>query len=52
MTVQESQSELADLTEINDELNLNSNLKDYEEYDSMALMSLVAFIHKNFSKTI
>lgn len=42
--------ELADLIEIEDELTLESNLKEYEEYDSMAIMGLVAFIHKNFGK--
>jgi acyl carrier protein len=41
---------LAELIEIEDDLSLDSNLKDYEEFDSMAIMSLVAFIHKNFGK--
>ncbi|MFA5615022.1 MAG: acyl carrier protein, partial [Methanoculleus sp.] len=43
-------TELAELIEIEDELSLDSNLKDYEEFDSMAIMSLVAFVHKNFGK--
>ncbi len=50
MTIKEFLVELADLIEIEDELNLDSNLKDYEEFDSMAIMSLVAFVHKNFGK--
>ncbi|MEN6445077.1 MAG: acyl carrier protein [Candidatus Cloacimonas sp.] len=50
MTINEFLVQLANLIEIEDELSLDSNLKDYEEFDSMAIMSLVAFVHKNFGK--
>lgn len=50
MTINEFLVELAELIEIDDVLTLDSNLKDYDEYDSMAIMSLVAFVHKNFGK--
>ncbi len=50
MTINEFMVKLAELIEIEDDLSLDSNLKDYEEFDSMAIMSLVAFIHKNFGK--
>lgn len=50
MTIKEFLVQLADLIEIEDELTLDTNLKDYEEFDSMAIMSLVAFLHKNFGK--
>lgn len=50
MTQQTFMQELAELIEIETDLSLESNLKDYEEYDSMAIMSLVAYIHKNFGK--
>lgn len=50
MTIKDFLVELADLIEIEDELSLDTNLKDYEEFDSMAIMSLVAFVHKNFGK--
>ncbi len=50
MTISEFLVQLADLIEVEDELTLDTNLKDYEEFDSMAIMSLVAFIHKNFGK--
>ena len=50
MTINEFLVQLADLIEIEDELTLETNLKDYEEFDSMAIMSLVAFLHKNFGK--
>lgn len=50
MTVKEFCEQLADLIEVEEELSLHSNLKDFEEYDSLAIMSLVAFIHKNFGK--
>jgi len=50
MTINEFCAQLADLIEVEEELSLDSNLKDFEEYDSLAIMSLVAFIHKNFGK--
>ncbi|MCB5284037.1 MAG: phosphopantetheine-binding protein [Candidatus Cloacimonetes bacterium] len=50
MTLQTFMQELVELIEIEADLSLDSNLKDYEEYDSMAIMSLVAYIHKNFGK--
>lgn len=50
MTVKEFCVQLADLVEVEEELSLDSNLKDFEEYDSLAIMSLVAYIHKNFGK--
>jgi len=50
MTINEFLVQLADLIEIEDKLSLDTNLKDYEEFDSMAIMSLVAFVHKNFGK--
>lgn len=50
MTINEFITQLADLIEIEDELKIETNLKDYEEFDSMAIMSLVAFVHKNFGK--
>jgi acyl carrier protein len=50
MTINDFMVKLADLIEIEEELSLDSNLKDYDEFDSMAIMSLVAFIHKNFGK--
>lgn len=50
MTIQEFTTELATLIDIDDELTLQTNLKDYDAYDSLAIMSLVAFIHKNFGK--
>lgn len=50
MTKQTFMQQLAELIEIEADLSLESNLKDYEEYDSMAIMSLVAYIHKSFGK--
>lgn len=50
MTINDFMEKLAELIEIDDELTLQSKLKDYDEFDSMAIMSLVAFIHKNFGK--
>lgn len=50
MSIPKFLEELAELLEIEEALSVESNLKDYEEYDSMAIMSLIAFIHKNFGK--
>ena len=50
MTINDFVKEITELFEIEEELSLQSNLKEYEEYDSMAIMTLVAFIHKNFGK--
>ena len=48
MKTQDFLTKLADLLEIEDDLEPDTNLKDYDEYDSMAIMTLIAFIHKNF----
>ncbi|HON97914.1 MAG TPA: acyl carrier protein [Bacteroidales bacterium] len=50
MTINEFLRQLTELLDIDDELTSDSNLKQYDEFDSMAIMSLVAFIHKNFGK--
>jgi len=47
--------ELNDVLEIEDEeqeLNLETNLKDLEEYDSLSVLSIIAMIDKNFDKQI
>lgn len=43
---------LAELLEIDDELTRESPLKGREEFDSLAIMVLVAFIDQNFGKTV
>lgn len=50
MTIKDFLLQMAELIEIEEELSLDTNLKDFEEFDSMAIMSLVAFVHKNFGK--
>jgi len=44
--------ELPDVLEIDEELTEESNLKDFEEYDSLAVLSLVAFIDEKFGMTL
>jgi acyl carrier protein len=34
------------------EMNLDTNLKDLEEYDSLSVLSIIALIDKNFDKQI
>jgi acyl carrier protein len=46
-------NELAEVLEVEDmELTEETNLNDLEEYDSLAVMSLVAFIDENFDKKL
>ena len=44
--------ELPDVLEIDEELTEESNLKDLEEYDSLAVLSLVAFIDEKFGTSL
>ena len=48
-------NELKDALEIEDEdqeITLETNLKELEEYDSLSVLSIIAMIDKNFSKKI
>ena len=48
-------NELKDALEIEDEdqeITLETNLKELEEYDSLSVLSIIAMIDKNFSKQI
>ena len=48
-------NELKDALEIEDEdqeITLETNFKELEEYDSLSVLSIIAMIDKNFSKQI
>ncbi|MGE4286491.1 MAG: phosphopantetheine-binding protein [Phycisphaerae bacterium] len=45
-------NELSELMELDDTLTVESDLTELEEYDSMALLSIIAFVDKNFGKTL
>ena len=48
-------NELKDALEIEEEdqeITLETNLKELEEYDSLSVLSIIAMIDKNFSKQI
>jgi len=48
-------NELKDALEIEDEdqeITLETNLKELEEYDSLIVLSIIAMIDKNFGKQI
>ena len=48
-------NELKEALEIEDEdqeITLETNLKDLEEYDSLSVLSIIAMIDKNFNKQI
>jgi len=47
--------ELKEALEVEDEdqeITLETNLKDLEEYDSLSVLSIIAMIDKNFNKQI
>jgi acyl carrier protein len=50
MIISKFLEELQDLLELSDDLDLETDLKSLDEFDSMAMMSLIAFIHKTFGK--
>ena len=48
-------NELKDALEIEDEdqeITLETNLKELEEYDSLSVLSIIAMIDKNFNKQV
>lgn len=55
MKKEEFIEELKDALEIEDEdqeITIETNLKDLEEYDSLSVLSIIAMIDKNFGKQI
>ncbi|MDP8263030.1 MAG: acyl carrier protein [Candidatus Ancaeobacter aquaticus] len=55
MKVDNFMDELKEALEIEDEdqeITLETNLKELEEYDSLSVLSIIAMIDKNFSKQI
>ena len=52
MTKKEFCLEIAEILEIDDELNENSDLKTYDEFDSLAIMGIVALVNGKFGKRI
>ncbi|MBQ7208998.1 MAG: acyl carrier protein [Lentisphaeria bacterium] len=52
MTKEKFIEDLSDLLETDVELTLTTNLKEVEEYDSLAIMGLVAYADRNFGKKI
>jgi len=43
-------NELTALLELTDPLTVDTDLKELSEFDSLSIMSLVAYIHKTFGK--
>ena len=52
MTKQELCNEIADIMEVDAEINETTDLTQFEEFDSLAIMSLVAMINSKFGKRI
>lgn len=52
MTKQEFCKEIAEIMEVDDAIDETTDLTKYEEFDSLAIMSLVALINSKFGKRI
>ena len=52
MTKHEFCQEIAEILEIDDQLTETSDLKGYEEFDSLAIMSIIALVNGKFGKRI
>lgn len=52
MTIDEFLEELAELLEVEETVTLETSLEDMPEYDSLAIMALIAFIDDNFDMTV
>ena len=52
MTKQEFCQEIAEIMEVDDAIDETTDLTKYEEFDSLAIMSLVALINTKFGKRI
>lgn len=52
MTKQEFIEELQEELEFEETLTLDTQLKDLDEWDSMAAMVLIGFVGDNFNKTL
>lgn len=52
MTKQDLCNEIAEIMEVDAEINETTDLTQFEEFDSLAIMSLVALINTKFGKRI
>jgi len=53
MTVNDFIDKIAEILEIGDtQLNIETNLRDLEEFDSIAVLSIIALVDENFGKQI
>lgn len=50
MTTSQFINELTTLLELSEPLTVDTDLKELSEFDSLSIMSLVAYIHKTFGK--
>lgn len=44
--------QLQEIMEVDDEIGESTNLKEIEEYDSLAVLSLIAFFDEKFQKKV
>jgi acyl carrier protein len=48
MTLNEFLEEVTEILELDNTINVETSLEELEEYDSLAIMSLIAFFDENF----
>jgi acyl carrier protein len=48
MKTDEFLNEMVELLELDDELGVETNLKELDEFDSLAIMGIIAFVDENF----
>ncbi len=44
--------EISEILDIENDLTESTNLKEMAEYDSLAVLSIIAFVDENFDKTL
>jgi acyl carrier protein len=44
--------QLEEELELDEELSVDTNLKDLEEYDSLSVLSIISFVDENFGKKL
>jgi len=52
MTIKELCSEIAEIMEIDQDLTQGTDLRQFEEFDSLAIMSIVALVNMKFGKKL
>lgn len=52
MTKQEFAEKLTEIIDTEEDLSIETDLNEVEEYDSLTILSVIAFVDKQFGKTL